>query len=129
MNDLVFIDEAGFNLHIIRNFGRAPDAGVPFRGFPTTVAPITLCSLLSTGWGYRPPISNRGALTETLSQFLQAMLFPATNERRCTIVMDNVPFPQDAYGEESVRLTLAIIFFTFLLTVRISTPLNQCSVL
>ena len=43
MNDFVYIDEEGFNLHITRNFGRAPRGRRTFqcfRGFLTTVAQL-----------------------------------------------------------------------------------------
>jgi hypothetical protein len=104
MNRFVYIDEAGFRLHITHKYGRAPRGRRAYQRVPYNPGPhffLLIVALDKTGV--------LGLLLQTTRLqprniheffFLLTMLFPVINERRRVIVMDNAQFSQDEYGEE-----------------------------
>jgi len=103
MNEFVYIDEAGFNLHITRNFGRAPRGRRAIQSVPYNRGPNYSLIVALDKTGILASHFRQGAFNqETLTQFLQAMLFPAIEGRRRTIVMDNVPFHKTGMVRNSV---------------------------
>lgn len=93
MNHFIYIDEAGFNLHITRKYGRAPRGRRAFQSVPYNRGPnfSLIVAVDKTGivaFNFKQAAYNQATFTE----FLQEKLFPEIDGRRRIIVMDNAKF-------------------------------------
>lgn len=121
MSHFVYIDEAGFNLHISRKYGRAPQGRRAFLRVPYNRGPnFSLIAALDSTGILASHFKLCAYNQETLIQLLQTKLFPAINERRRIIVMDNVPF----YKTGMVRNAIAAAGHTLLYLPPYSPHLN-----
>ncbi|KAK3827670.1 MAG: DDE superfamily endonuclease-domain-containing protein [Benniella sp.] len=103
MTDVVFIDEAGFNLRLTRRVGRVP------RGERAVMVPPTqrgenMCLVVTVGKeGVIASHVELGAFhAESYLQFITTHLLPALHEPR-TIVMDNVPFQKSKDVQDAIE--------------------------
>jgi len=93
MNNFVYIDEAGFNLHITRKYGRAPRGRCAFQRVPYNRGPNMSLVVAVDKTGILAHIFKRGAYNqESFAEFLEDQLFPRLDGRRRILLMDNAKF-------------------------------------
>lgn len=89
----VYIDEAGFNLHITRRYGRVPQGGRTVQRVPCKHGPHISLVVAVDETGILACQFKRGVHNqETFSEFLEYQLFPCLKVRPRLLLMDNVKF-------------------------------------
>lgn len=92
LRNCIFLDEAGFNLNIKRNFGRAAPGRRAIARVPTQRGRnMTLMVAIDSTGVLAHEFGPGGYNSQRFEQFLEEVLFPILGRRR-TIVLDNARF-------------------------------------
>lgn len=103
MNHFVYIDEAGFNLHITRKYGRAPRGRRAFQRVPYTRGPNMSLVIAVDKTGILAYHFKRGAYNQDSSiKFLEDKLFPRFDDRHRILLMDSAKFHETQKVQDAI---------------------------
>jgi transposase len=96
MMDAVYVDEAGFNLHLTRRFGRAPRGRRATKVRPTQRGKNMSVAIAVSREGILAHDVRLGAYNSvSFTEFIRTKLLPALHHPKI-ILMDNVPFHKNS---------------------------------
>jgi hypothetical protein len=103
MNTFVYIDEAGFNLHITRKYGRAPRGRRAYQRVPYNRDPNMSLVIAVDKTGILAYHFKRGAYNQdSYTEFLKDNLFPQLGGRRRILLMDNARFHKTRKVQDAI---------------------------
>jgi transposase len=112
MNRFIFIDEAGFNLHITRRYGRAPRGRhaiqrVPYNHGLNMSLVIAIDQTGVLAYHFKLGAFNQESFTE----FLENQLFPRLDGRHRVLLLDNAKFHKTQRVRDAITASGHTLFF------------------